>query len=124
MLAVTKSQTLLTKEGEAAYDACSECAKSWTRICDTPPKHAISNGFAIGSIPANIIANDNDDVTEDMCAILSPVRPFGYIFAYTAGAHRAIRGHFSFFEVDLTHTGTVIHYFLPIHLFTLFCVEE
>ena len=47
-----------------------------------------------------------------MWAILSPVRPFGYIFAYTAGAHRAIRGHFSFFEVDLTHTGTVMNHFL------------
>eukprot|EP00984_Skeletonema_dohrnii_P000105 scaffold31_cov98-Skeletonema_dohrnii-CCMP3373.AAC.4 len=69
--------------------------------------HAISNGFVFGSISANIIAND--EVTEEMCAILSPVRPFGFIFAYTAGAHRVIRGHFSFFEVDLTHTGTVMN---------------
>ena len=37
-----------------------------------------------------------------MPALSAPVRPFAYMFAYTAGAHKAIaiRGHFSFFDVD------------------------
>ena len=29
-----------------------------------------------------------------------------------SGAHKAIRGHFSFFEVDLDHTGSVMNHFL------------
>jgi hypothetical protein len=47
-----------------------------------------------------------------MSSLLARVRPFAYIFAYTAGAHKAIRGHFSFFEVDLTHMGSVMNHFL------------
>ena len=65
---------------------------------------------AIGSIPRDLIANE--EITEEMCALLAPVRPFAYIFAYTAGAHKAIRGHFSFFEVDLTHVGRTMNHFL------------
>ena len=98
-------------DGTTEFEACSQCYSSWLKKHDTPPKHAISNGFAIGHIPTDIIRS-NDEVTDEMCSLLSPVRPFAYIFAYTAGAHKAIRGHFSFFEVDLTHTGTVMNHFL------------
>eukprot|EP00984_Skeletonema_dohrnii_P029448 scaffold20077_cov83-Skeletonema_dohrnii-CCMP3373.AAC.1 len=31
---------------------------------------------------------------------------------HTQHGHRVIRGHFSFFEVDLIHTGTVMNFFL------------
>ena len=101
------------KQGETesgiVYDACSNCTNSWAKKgCDSPPKHAIANGFAIGHVPESVIVNEK--ITEEMCALLSPVRAFGYIFAYSAGAHKAIRGHFSFFEVDLTHTGTVLNH--------------
>eukprot|EP00984_Skeletonema_dohrnii_P016910 scaffold7595_cov74-Skeletonema_dohrnii-CCMP3373.AAC.3 len=86
-----------TKNGHVA---CSSCYKAWCNnsdtASDTPPKHAISNGFAIGHIPMDIIENEN--ITEQMSSLLARVRPFAYIFAYTAGAHKAIRGHFSFFE--------------------------
>jgi hypothetical protein len=36
--------------------------------------------------------------------LLSPRGPYAYIFADSAGAHKSIRGHDSFFEMDLTHT--------------------
>eukprot|EP00957_Ditylum_brightwellii_P082974 6308562-Ditylum_brightwellii.AAC.1 len=55
---------------------------------------------------------ENENITEQMSSLLARVRPFAYIFAYTAGAHKAIRGHFSFFEVDLTHTGSVMNHFM------------
>eukprot|EP00986_Skeletonema_menzelii_P013820 scaffold8448_cov188-Skeletonema_menzelii.AAC.1 len=100
-----------SKDGAIAYDACNQCACSWEKNCNSPPKHAIANGFAIGHVPEQIISND-EEITEEMCALLSPVRPFAYIFAYSAGAHKAIRGHFSFFEVDLTHTGAAMNHFL------------
>jgi len=102
-----------TANESVAFDACTECFQSWSRSerRDLPPKHAISNGFAIGHIPTNVITNDKE-VTEEMCSLLAPTRPFGYLFAYAAGAHKAIRGHFSFFEVDLNHTGAVMNHFL------------
>ena len=98
------------KNGCVAFEACSQCNNAWHNDSDSPPKYAISNGFAIGHIPTDIIANEK--ITEQMCSLLAPVRPFAYIFAYTAGAHKAIRGHFSFFEVDLTHFGSVMNHFL------------
>ena len=75
-------------DGTTEFEACSQCYSSWLKKHDTPPKHAISNGFAIGHIPTDIIRS-NDEVTDEMCSLLSPVRPFAYIFAYTAGAHKA-----------------------------------
>ena len=38
------------------FDTCSQCFASWSskpKCPDTPPRHAISNGFAIGHIPEN-----------------------------------------------------------------------
>jgi hypothetical protein len=64
----------------------------------------------IGHIPRWIILDS--EITEMMCALLAPVRPFGYVFAYSGGAHKAIRGHYSFFDVDLTHTGAVMNHYL------------
>lgn len=95
------------------FDACSNCVnglKSCTRDRESPPRHAIANGFAIGQIPESIIKNEA--ITELMGAFLAPVRPYAYVFAYSAGAHRSIRGHYSFFEVDLSHTGAVVEHYL------------
>ena len=111
LLLSPRAKKTKNKNGHAAFEACYSCYKAWCNSkSDTPPKHAISNGFAIGSIPRDLIANE--EITEEMCALLAPVRPFAYIFAYTAGAHKAIRGHFSFFEVDLTHVGRTMNHFL------------
>jgi len=95
------------------FEVCSNCAnslKSCSRHRESPPRHAISNGFVIGSVPKSIIPDQ--EITAEMCSLLSPIRPFGHVFAYSAGAHKAIRGHYSFFEVDLSHTGSVLNYFL------------
>ncbi len=111
LLLSPRARQTTSADGDVCYDACSNCAQSWSATeCNAPPKHAIANGFAIGSVPESIVANE--DISEEMCALLSPVRAFGYIFAYSAGAHRAIRGHFSFFDVDLNHTGSVMNHFL------------
>ena len=112
LLLSPRARSYSSKDGEKMYDACSQCATAWAnKKCDSPPKHAIANGFAIGHVPDHIISNQ-EDISEEMCALLSPVRPFAYIFAYSAGAHKSIRGHYSFFEVDLTHTGAVLNHFL------------
>ena len=99
------------KDGGIAFEACSQCYKAWQNSdTDNPPKHAISNGFAIGHIPEEIIKQEN--ITEVMSSFIAPVRPFAYVFAYTAGAHKSIRGHCSFFEVNLSHVGSTMNHFL------------
>ena len=110
LLLSPRAKETTTRDGRVAFEACSSCYNAWQTEFDSPPKHAISNGFAIGHIPEHIIKDE--DITEQMSALVARVRPFAYLFAYTAGAHKAIRGHFSFFEVDLDHTGSVMNHFL------------
>ena len=70
-----------------------------------PPKKAIANGFACGHIPtqfllkksdgsSTIVTIKEDDLTDVLCAFLSPTRAYGYYFAYSGGAHKSLRGHF------------------------------
>ena len=73
----------------------------------TSPKHAIANGFVIGCFPSKITFANKDgcktkrDIKEEvlidiMQAMLAPVRPYGYIFAWTAGSQQQLRGHIQF----------------------------
>ena len=109
---------------EISYEACSTCARALTpkKIKSSPPKFAIANGFAIGSIPPVIsiktahdevqeISVNEHNVSDLLCATLSPVRPHGYVFAYSGGSQSSIQGHFSFFEMDQSHMGGVMNYF-------------
>ena len=74
----------------------------------SPPKHDIANGFVIGCFPSEITFTNKDgskttrdikeeDLTDIMQAMLAPVRPYGYIFAWTAGSQEQLRGHIQFF---------------------------
>jgi len=77
-----------------------------------PPKFGIANGFIIGSIPSMISFVNNDgntekrhinveeDVNDVLRACLAPIRPYGYIFAYSGGSHESVIGYCQFFEVD------------------------
>ena len=44
-----------------------------------------------------------------MRALLSLVRPYGRIFAYSGGSHKSIRGHCQFFELDQSHVRKFIN---------------
>jgi hypothetical protein len=104
LLSPRATKTTNASTGDVHYSTCSNCYNSMKdKKSDNPPRHAISNGFAIGQVPTRIIKNE--DITEEMCSLLAPIRPYAYLFAYSAGAHKSIRGHYSFFEMDLTHTG-------------------
>ena len=113
LLSPRATKTTNASTGDVHYSTCSNCYNSMkVKESDNPPKHAIANGFAIGQVPTRIL--ENDDITEEMCALLAPIRPYAYLFAYSAGAHKSIKGHYSFFETDLTHTGSVMNHFLKI----------
>ena len=47
-------------------------------------------------------------MSDELRALLAPVRPYGYIFAYSGGAHKSIQSHYQFFETDQSQVGGVI----------------
>jgi hypothetical protein len=123
------------------YEACSTCMNSMKPNMinrDSPPRHAIANGFVIGHIPKLVYTKtanggnayksttiDDKRLSDVVCSFLSPTRAFGYIFAYTGGAHCSIRGHYSFYEVNHDHVGGVLNHFLQTganpHIYTVLC---
>ena len=49
LLLSPRARSYSSKDGQRMYDACSQCATAWAnKKCDSPPKHSIANGFAIG----------------------------------------------------------------------------
>ena len=85
------------------YMSCNTCFSNVKRRCSTkPPKYAISNGWVIGMIPEEVIGGDIDDI---LSSVVARVRIFGNVYSYSAGAHKAIKGHHTFFVNDPEHVG-------------------
>ena len=110
------------------YTCCQTCYTSMTSSLRkeegcTPPKFSIANGFAIGQIPKVLSFTDSngeicsstinleDDLDEMLSAAIAPVRPFGFVHAFTGGSQKSITGHFSFFSVNQSHIGGVMNKF-------------
>jgi hypothetical protein len=81
------------------YLCCSQCNRALkvNKMDKNPPKFAIANNFAIGSLP-HYLPNLLTDVTSPL---LSPIRPFVYVMSYYGGAHNSITGSYSFFNQDV-----------------------
>jgi hypothetical protein len=111
-----------SRKDNDGYIACSSCYNSMRpkdKKKKHPPKFSIANGFVIGTFPKKIKivsgpragefreinVEDDNDVSEVLRALVSPVRPYGYVFAYTAGQHESISGHYQFFEMDQPKIG-------------------
>ena len=107
------------------YVTCSTCFSGMRpsmKNKKNPPKYSIANGFVIGSFPEKITITDTDgneqsvdinaeeDVSDVLRALLAPVRPYGYIFAYSGGAHQSLRGHYQFFEMDQSRIGGAMNH--------------
>ena len=104
------------------YATCAGCILGMrtnlsTKI--TPPKFSIANGFVIGSFPSEIEFKnkdgetvirkiDNSELTDVLKAMLAPVRMYGYVFAYSGGSQKSIKGNFQFFEMDQNKLGAVM----------------
>ena len=83
------------------YMSCLTCYKNIINAnSEKPPKYAISNNWCIGKIPENIIDGEIDDI---LAASVARIRIFSNVFSYTAGAHKAIKGHHVFFMNDTGH---------------------
>jgi hypothetical protein len=80
------------KNGE--YLCCTQCERALQndRLDKNPPKYAIANNFAMGTLPQQL-SGLLTDVTRPL---LSPVKPFAYMMSYSGGAHKSITGTFTF----------------------------
>ena len=108
---------------KGGYQCCTSCLTSLRSNVESCPKFSIANGFAIGHIPSMLNFKDKNnepvsvafdaerDLTDLLCAAISPVRPFGYVHAYSGGCQKQIKGHFSLFSVDQSHVGGVLNKF-------------
>ena len=124
------------QEGFATCACCYKGMSSNKATKTSPPKFAIANGFVIGSLPQVLEWTDKDgkkrirtikdsELTDLLKAMLSPVRPYGYIFAYTGGSQKSIQGNFQFFELDHNRLGAVIAHLnqagISEHIYVVIC---
>ena len=60
------------------------------------PTYAIANNYLFGETPQCLKA-----LTDVELAFLTPVKSFGYIFSYTGGEQRNLKGSLSYFKVQI-----------------------
>jgi len=109
------------ENGIDTYEACQSCYNSIKKSFNnkSPPKFSIANGY-VGQIPGVFEISDKDGtkrkvvvdenkITDIVRAMLAPTRAYGYTFSYFAGAQQSIQGHYTFYEVDQTHMGSVMN---------------
>ena len=123
------------KDGANAFSVCKKCQKAlYSATASAPPKYAIANGFAIGTIPETIdFTNEEGEnksiktvidhcdgdgnattiseskISSIMAAALSLIRPYAYIFAFHGGQHKTLIGNFQFFETSQTKFSGAIN---------------
>lgn len=108
---------------KTGWVTCGSCryALRPDRTFRGPPKFALANGNLITEFPTKIPrirpTKDGettreinvDEISDEMRALLAPVRPYGHIFAYSGGSHKSISGQMTYFEQDLPQTGGVFN---------------
>ena len=88
-----------SKDNKQNFMCCNPCKLSLSHknTNKSPPRHAIANGFVIGTVPSTILPEC--DITELLAAMIAPLRPFNYaMMSYSGGAHKSMKGHHYFFE--------------------------
>lgn len=113
-----------SKKTGSEYCTCISCRVSLrpkNEDSGTPPTHVIANGFTIGEFPeeimrqepitsANIRKIDVGELTNKMRAIVAPVWPYGWGFAYAGGVTEIDKWNFAFFETVQSRVGRAINH--------------
>ena len=83
------------KRKNDTYTCCQKCFDSLkTKTANAPPKFAIANGFALGSIPEE----DISEISDVLSILIAPIRPFMYVVAFRGGSNKQLRGTCSFYS--------------------------
>jgi hypothetical protein len=93
---------------DGSFMSCNTCFQSLAELKSKkyPPKFAISNGFAIGHMPINIMK----EVTPLVNNLLAPVRAFNYFLCFTGGRGKKITENFTFFAQDIPQNLGALHH--------------
>ena len=114
-----------TDKGYGTCLACCEGMQGNHISKKNPPKFAIANGFVIGSFPEVFSYIDKDgnevraevnveeDANDVLRAFLAPIRPYGFVTAFSGGSHRSVHGHYQYFEMNQAHVGGVMNHLDP-----------
>ena len=93
---------------DGKYMSCNTCFRHIVYSkSENPPKYAIRNNWCIGQIPDTLIEGGIDDI---LAASVARIRLFSNVYSYTAGAHKAIKGHHVFFVNDPKRIGESFEY--------------
>ena len=110
--------------GKGKWVICGHCKYSMKprHIFKGPPKFAIANGFAIGEFPNSIPkhnaektgawreANPEEELTDEMRALIAARRPYGCVITYGGGKQKSIYGTYSIYETDVSEIGGVFNH--------------
>ena len=121
---LSRRSRLLVHGRRKGWITCSHCRLSLRphlQLKPNPPRNSIANGFVIGGFARRIKRRkplgrvsyrdiDVEEIPDEIRALLAPVRPYGYIFAYSGGSHKSIQGHYQFFETDQSRLGGVLNH--------------
>ena len=132
---------LLSPRSRKYHNGYATCACCYQGMCQKlrtkkPPKYAVANGFVIGLFPTIIqfITKDGkrkgrtieiNELTVLLKAMLAPVRPYGYVFTYSGGSQKSIKGNYQFFEMDQNKLGAVVNHLnqagIGKHIYCILC---
>jgi hypothetical protein len=85
---------------------CSDCKNGLTASKEKTgvlPNFAIANGLAVGTPPECL-----ESLNDIELALVSQARLKGHLFTYWGGCHKSIKGWHCFYEVNPSHTTTVL----------------
>jgi hypothetical protein len=90
------------------YMCCSHCfsALKNNRVNKPPPKFAIANKWAIGTLPTEL----EHYIIEVTGPLIATVRPYAYVMHYTGGIHKCISGSFTFFTQDVAQNIAALNH--------------
>ena len=84
----------VVRRRKKGFAVCSKCKMSLSKCM--MPHFAIANNYAFGAPPSCLL-----ELTEVELAMLTPVKTFGYCFAYTGGCNKQLKGSLSYFKVAI-----------------------
>ena len=91
------SSLLLSPRAPKKDNTCMSCETCWCNVSreknTKPPRFGISNAWAIGYIPNDVVG----DIDDMLAVMVNKIRLFSYVFSYSGGAHKSIKGHHTFF---------------------------
>ena len=78
----------------SGYTVCRTCNTMLT--LNKKPKYCIANNYCFGTPPSCLT-----DLSEVELAYLTPVKTFGYCFAFTGGFQKQLKGSLSYYKVEI-----------------------